>query len=92
MERNKTKRDSVPTQFKTIDELAKFWDTHDTENYPENWREASVTVRMKIRKYPRIVLDPLVAKKLNRRARAEGVSLNRLVNDLLKETLKQATR
>ncbi len=35
MEKNKTKRDPLPESFKTVEEFAKFWDTHDTEDYPE---------------------------------------------------------
>ncbi len=92
MERNKVRRDPLPEQFKTIDEFTKFWDTHDTEDYPEAWREVRATVRMKTRKYPRIMLEPTLARQLDKRARAQGVSLNQLVNRLLKETLRHTAR
>ncbi len=92
MEKNKIKRDPLPESFKTVEEFAKFWDTHDTEDYPEAWREAPVTISMKTRKYPRIVLEPNVARQLDKRARKQGVSLNTLVNQLLKETLKNDVR
>lgn len=92
MEKNKTKRDPLPESFKTVEEFTKFWDTHDTEDYPEAWREVPVTISMKTRKYPRIVLEPNVARQLDKRARKQGVSLNTLVNQLLKETLKNDVR
>lgn len=92
MEKNKTKRDPLPESFKTVEEFTKFWDTHDTEDYPEVWREVPVTISMKTRKYPRIVLEPNVARQLDKRARKQGVSLNTLVNQLLKETLKNDVR
>ena len=92
MDKNNTKRDILPENFKTVDEFVKFWDAHDTEDYPNAWREVPVTVTMKTRKYPRIVLEPTVARQLDRRARAQGVSLNKLVNQLLKDTLKHSAR
>ena len=92
MERNKVRCDPLPERFKTIDEFNRFWDTHDTEDYPEAWREVHATVSMKTRKYPRIVLEPTLARRLDKRARAQGVSLNQLVNQLLKETLRHTAR
>lgn len=92
MEKNRSNRDPLPTQFKTIEEFTKFWETHDTEDYPEAWREIPVTISMRARKYPRIVLEPRVARQLDKRAREQGVTLNQLVNQLLKETIRHAAR
>jgi len=92
MERNKTKRDVLPENFKSVDAFVQFWETHDTEDYPAAWREVPVTVTMKTRKYPRIVLERTVALQLDKRAHQQGVSLNKLVNQLLKETLKHTSR
>jgi predicted HicB family RNase H-like nuclease len=92
MEKNKIKRDPLPERFKTRDEFTKFWETHDTEDYPEAWREVRAVVSMKARRYPRVVLEPTVARQLSKRARAEKISFNALVNQLLKQTLKQSTR
>lgn len=63
--KNRSNRDPLPTQFKTIEEFTKFWETHDTEDYPEAWREIPVTISMRARKYPRIVLEPRVKQKIN---------------------------
>ena len=87
MARNKIQHAPLPASFKTIDEFAKFWETHDTEDYPDAWREVPVTIAMKEREYPRIVLEPTIAHKLDQRARTLGVSLNELVNRLLKDAL-----
>jgi predicted HicB family RNase H-like nuclease len=92
MEKNKIRRDPLPERFETIDAFTKFWDTHDTEDYPEAWREVKARIRMKTRRYPRIVLEPMLARQLDKRARARNLSLNQLVNQLLKETLRHATR
>ncbi len=90
MEKNRSKRDPLPEGFKTVEEFNKFWETHDTEDYPEAWREVQVTVSMRRRKYPRIVLDANLARELDERARERGISLNKLVNQLLKENLKHS--
>lgn len=92
MARNKSEREPLPEQFKTIDELVAFWDTHDTEDYPEAWREVQFDVRINEHKYPRIVLEPGLAQQLSQRARRLGISLNDLVNELLKEGLRHSPR
>lgn len=92
MARNKSERDPLPGQFKTIDELVEFWDTHDTEDYPEAWREVQFDVRIKQRKYPHIILEPGLAQELEQRARRQHVSLNELVNELLKQGLGHSPR
>ncbi len=87
MEKSKVKRDQLPEKFKTVEAFTKFWDTHDTEDYPEAWREVQVTVSMSKRKYPRIVLEPKIVQELDKRAHKQGISMNKLINQLLKETL-----
>lgn len=89
MARNRA-RVPLPESFETIEEFDKFWDTHDTEDYPEAWREVQFSIAMKSRRYPRIILEPGVARQLDKRARAQGVSVNELVNRLLKETLRHS--
>ena len=92
MVKNKNQREPLPESFKTIQEFTEFWDKHDTEDYPEAWREVQFHITMKNRKYPRIVLEPRLAQQLDKRARNMGLSLNALVNQLLKETLKRTAR
>ena len=92
MARNKSEQELLPKQFGTIDELVKFWETHDTEDYPEAWREVQFDVRIKQRKYPRIILEPGLAQELEQRARRQHVSLNELVNELLKQGLGLGSR
>ncbi len=87
MEKNKTK--PTPT-FDSLTKFADYWDKHDTEDHPEVWREVEAVVKMPTRKYPRIQLDPVLVKQLERRARTTGVTLNVLVNDLLKHALEKA--
>jgi predicted HicB family RNase H-like nuclease len=92
MGKSKPRREALPEKFKTAEEFAKFWDTHDTEDYAEAWREVIFVVSKKKRKYPRVVLEPSVERRLVRRARSEGISLNELVNRLLKKTSSHAVK
>ena len=92
MSKNKSQLDPLPEHFKTIEELAEFWDTHDSEDYPEAWREVQFAIHLKQRQYPRILLEPRLAQALDRRARRLGVSPSELVNELLREGLARSPR
>lgn len=92
MPKSRTQPDPLPHEFKNEQELTQFWDTHDTEDYPDAWREVKLQVRMTERKYPRILLEPRLAAELGRRANTLGISLNDLVNQLLQDGLRHPTR
>lgn len=92
MERNKNQNDPLPETFSSLDDLAEFWDTHDTEDYPEAWREVEFRVTTRERRYPRITLEPKVLAQLESRARDLDVSLNVLVNRMLRESLTHSSR
>ena len=75
--------------FKTLDEEAEFWDTHDTADFGkmplsdlpllESEKEESLTVR----------LQKTVKSKLTRVARAKGVNVGTLTRMWLIERLAQ---
>jgi len=92
MPKNKIQRDPLPDTFSSLEELVGFWDSHDTEDYPEAWREVEFQVTTRERRYPRITLEPQVLTQLESRARAMDVSLNALVNRMLKESLAHHSR
>ncbi len=56
MPKNNTERDPLPETFDSLEELVEFWETHDTEDYPEAWREVKFNVLPQARRAPRIVL------------------------------------
>lgn len=82
----------LPKTFSSLEDLVEFWDTHDTEDYPEAWREVEFRVTTRERRYPRITLEPQILAQLENRARAMDVSLNALVNRMLKESLAHNSR
>lgn len=89
MQRNKKSRDSLPQSFKTIDELISFWETHSTADYPEAFREIKGKVNLKHRRYL-IALQPRLLKQVTRKAEAEGVSPETLINVWITEKLHES--
>ncbi len=86
---NSRKRDPVPEHFKSIEEAAEFWDTHDLADYWDLTREAQFEVDIE-RRVSLTALEPELAKKLTARARSQGVSTETLINVWLAEKLMEA--
>lgn len=84
----KMKRDSIPENFRTIEELWNFWDTHSTADYPELLKPVKVSVRLAKGARLLRVADDLVSP-LQRRARRHGLTLEALVNRWIRERLQK---
>jgi hypothetical protein len=77
-------------EFKTYEEEAAFWDNLDTAPYMEDdgeWFRFETPNKRAIR----VAILPEVATKLAQRARAQGVSIETLVNALLIERMYEST-
>lgn len=83
------KRDPIPQDFRTIEELWDFWDSHSTADYPEFLEPVRGSIRLKKRGQLFRVADDLVMP-LRRRARRRGVTLEALVNSWIRERLQKA--
>jgi hypothetical protein len=73
-------------EFKTYEEEAAFWDNLDTADYMEDddkWFRFETPEKRAIR----IAILPELASELSQRARAQGVSVETLVNVLLVERM-----
>jgi hypothetical protein len=88
---SKESRDPLPESFETIDEFVEFWDTHSTADYPEAFREVEGEVRVERRRYYGVTLDAPLGAQLAQQAQVQGVTLDTLVNRLLKEHLRHFT-
>jgi hypothetical protein len=91
MRRNSKKRDPIPEHFKSVEEAADFWDSHDLADYWDLTREAQFEVDIQRRVFL-TALEPELAKKLTTCARQQGVSTETLINVWLSEKLAAATR
>jgi len=84
MAKSKKERDPIPEEFKTIEEAAEFWDSHDLGDYWDLTRKADLEVDIQRRLFL-TALEPELAKKLTDCARKQGVSTETLINVWLSE-------
>jgi hypothetical protein len=89
MAKSKPKREPIPKRFKSIDEAAEFWDTHDLTDYWDLTREAHFDVDIQRRVFL-TALEPDLAKKLTEVAHKQGISSETLINMWLIEKMKEA--
>ena len=79
----------IPEEFKTYEEAAEFWDTHNSADYLDEFEDVEIKVDIQKRHYV-IELDSRTAELLQELARKKGVSVNYLANELLQGQLAEA--
>jgi hypothetical protein len=87
-ERASQSKDPVP-EFKSIEEEAEFWDTHDTTDYPEYWKPAKVRFANPLKHSFLIDMDTKTIGELGSLARRKGVSASELAGAWVRERLAQ---
>ena len=81
----KNKRvDPIPNEFSSYEEAAQFWDTHDTTDYPDAFQDVDVKAELRKRRY-QVEVDENLMKALRKQAQKLGVSVDRLVNEILRK-------
>ncbi len=90
MAKNKTQRDPIPYEFKSIEELQDFWDTHSVADYEDLLKEAQFDVDLRSR-INLVALEPTLMQELVKRAHAMGISTETLVNLWLSKKLREAS-
>jgi len=83
------KPEKIPEEFKTYEEAADFWDTHDSMDYIDDLEEIEMEVNIK-KKHFLIEVDMKIAGILQESARKKGVSASYLANELLHKQLADA--
>lgn len=83
------KLDELPEEFSSYEEAAEFWDTHDTADYWDEFQTVEVKSELRNR-YFEIEIEEDVARSLQDRAKQQGVSLERLASELLRQKLREA--
>jgi len=91
MARNKKERDPIPEHFKSIEEAAEFWDSHDLGDYWDLTKEAEFEAGIQRRVFL-TALEPELAKRLSDCARKQGVSTETLINVWLSEKLAESVQ
>ena len=78
--------DPIPEEFASYEEAAKFWDTHDTTDYPDAFRTVEVKAKFGSRHYE-IEVEADIVKALQIKARRKKVTVSHLASDLLRQQL-----
>lgn len=86
MTENKKRRTKKIPQFKSLDELVDFFDTHDMGEYWNEMPEAHFQVNLK-KKAHFVAIDREIAGRLTQIARVKKTSSTRLVNSWVKEKM-----
>ena len=88
---NGKKRDPIPKHFKSIQEAAEFWDSHDLADYEDLTREVHFDVDIQRRVFL-TALEPGLAKKLTAYSHKQGISTETLINLWLTEKMSEAAQ
>lgn len=88
MQKSKKAKETLPDEFTTIQEAAKFWDNHEVTDY---WKETKeVRADIKVPRTPRYIpIEQETAEFIFRIARKKHISSETLVNLWLKEHLRK---
>ncbi|MCL4871340.1 MAG: BrnA antitoxin family protein [Anaerolineae bacterium] len=84
-------RDPLPEYFASVEEMAEFWDTHDSADYEDYMGSEDVAVEVNIPKplTHRIAIEETLMHQLQSTARKRGISAETLVNLWLQEKISQ---
>ncbi len=79
-------RDPLPDESASLEEIAEFWDTHDTTEYEDAFVTADVEFDIRRRHYE-VEVQEDVFEALRRRAAQLSVSVEDTLDDLLRKDL-----
>lgn len=82
----KAKKVPLPGEFRTLEEAGEFWDTHSAADYWDEMEDVNAKVDIENRRFV-VTLDDAVYRAAKKRAEAEHVSPDELINRLLREQL-----
>lgn len=68
MRKSKSVREPIPKEFKSLDEVADFWDSHDMADYWDQTKEVAFEVDLQRRVFL-TALEPELAKQLSQETR-----------------------
>ncbi|MBI1801348.1 MAG: hypothetical protein HYR71_06940 [Chloroflexi bacterium] len=78
------RRDAIPENFKTLEEFDEFWSRHSLADYEDLLTDVEFTVSIDEEV---IAIAPALAQQLRAQAHEQGMSVEALVNRLLRERL-----
>lgn len=91
MKQGKKHIDPIPDEFSSYEEAANFWDSHDTTEYPDDFKDVEVHDEFKNRHFE-VEVDEDVMDALIKQAKSLGVPASRIANNLLRRQLLAASK
>lgn len=88
MTKQKKKKSRIP-EFKSIEEEARFWDTHDTMDFKDEFRPIKVRFAKNLSQGLTIRLDPNTLEKLRLQAKEKGIGPTTLIRMWILERLQE---
>ncbi|MBU1262513.1 BrnA antitoxin family protein [bacterium] len=88
--RRNNKKDPLPEEFKTFEELSNFWDSHDVTDYAEYLTPVECNVASHPTHEYIIVLSDELNRLMQEAQSREGVSIETLVNLWVKDGLQRS--
>lgn len=90
MKKEQKQIDPIPEEFSSFEEAADFWDSHDTTDYPDDFKDVEVHTEFKHRHFE-VEVDEDVMNALIKQAKRLGIPANRIANNLLRRQLLAAS-
>ena len=87
----KTTTSRIP-KFKTYDEEAVFWDTHSSEDFPEEFKPVKVKFRKPLRIRLAVPLEPEEVKQIEKIGKERGIEPTALAREWILEHIATAQR
>ena len=84
----KKRTDPLPDEFSSYEEASDFCDTHDTTDYLDAFRTVEAKTELKHRYYE-VELDEDLAKILSIQASKTGMTVGRLIGELLRQQMNK---
>ena len=81
---HKDSRDPLPKHFNSLEQAADFWDTHDSADYDQYFKDVEAEVDIKRKTYL-ISIDGALYDKVRAIAKEKHVPLEKLVNRWIQE-------
>lgn len=80
-----TKRSKRIPRFRSLEEEAEFWDTHDSTQFEDQWRPARIRIAEKLEHVLLVSLEARTIDRLAKIAREQGVDLTKLAGEWIEE-------
>jgi hypothetical protein len=89
MRHDNKKRDPLPDESASLEEIADFWATHDTTEYAEAFVDVNVTFDIKQRHY-QVEIQKDTFELLAKRAASLNMPVQKIIDEALRKELASA--